>query len=563
MAKSEKRVAFKMHPRLLYDVVTRQAGTRSKAVLEGVMNMIDAKATTGEVEIAEERITLRDNGQGFRNAEEIENWFAVLGQPHDESEEKIFGQFRMGRGQLFAFGKNRWRSGNFEMLVDFRNCPQDDSGFTLVEHAKRHVGCEIEIQLYEPLVPSQVAEIEREISNYCKYAPIDLFVNGKQINKDPAEEKWSEVTDEAYLRFNASQSLEIYNLGVFVHTKSKWQMGIGGEVVSRKQLRVNFARNDVQHDCPVWKKIRPKIAEASGRSLKKAKSLDDQERQRLVDQLIAGEMPWSELSTKNLLTNCIGRHMPLNYMFINPSAFNATLSVAPKGSLLGDKLIHQKVALVLADTTLQRFRVETLEEFAELYVMLKNRGDSYGQARLFYELVDFETLSKGYQTDHIILEERQLKPTEKLWLKVMQDTQQYLRVSNDSGASRRTILIGDSETALGWTDGSRYIAMSRQFLAELNFDVRGFTSVGHVLLHEKYHGDSSASTHLHTEDFYQAYHDASETLGVFVDACLGRLPAIAKTFKRQLSKKAMKSQDQLTLAERAFNDLKPLMAASE
>jgi hypothetical protein len=40
---------FKMHPKLLLDVIQRQAGTLSKAILEGVMNAVDAGATHGAI----------------------------------------------------------------------------------------------------------------------------------------------------------------------------------------------------------------------------------------------------------------------------------------------------------------------------------------------------------------------------------------------------------------------------------------------------------------------------------------------------------------------------------
>ena len=37
-------IAFTMHPQLLYSVIQRQAGTLNKAILEGVMNGVDARA---------------------------------------------------------------------------------------------------------------------------------------------------------------------------------------------------------------------------------------------------------------------------------------------------------------------------------------------------------------------------------------------------------------------------------------------------------------------------------------------------------------------------------------
>ena len=42
---SQETLQFVMHPKLLYDVILRQAGSLSKAVLEGIQNSIDAGAT--------------------------------------------------------------------------------------------------------------------------------------------------------------------------------------------------------------------------------------------------------------------------------------------------------------------------------------------------------------------------------------------------------------------------------------------------------------------------------------------------------------------------------------
>ena len=36
----------------------------------------------------------------------------------------------------------------------------------------------------------------------------------------------------------------------------QYKLGCGGEVVSKQQLKVNFARNDIQHDCPIWKVVK-------------------------------------------------------------------------------------------------------------------------------------------------------------------------------------------------------------------------------------------------------------------------------------------------------------------
>ena len=63
-----QRRHLNMHPKLLLDVIKRQAGTLHKAVLEGIMNGIEAGATRVDIAyVAKPKPTLRitDNGKGF------------------------------------------------------------------------------------------------------------------------------------------------------------------------------------------------------------------------------------------------------------------------------------------------------------------------------------------------------------------------------------------------------------------------------------------------------------------------------------------------------------------
>jgi len=141
---------FKMHPKLLMDVIRRQAGTLGKAIVEGVQNSIDAQATGVDITTERGRVVISDDGGGFPSRDEIEKFFEVFGQPHDASERKVYGTFRMGRGQMFAFGRNQWRSGQFAMEVDIEKFGLDYQLHAGLEAAP---GCRIEIALYEPSIP--------------------------------------------------------------------------------------------------------------------------------------------------------------------------------------------------------------------------------------------------------------------------------------------------------------------------------------------------------------------------------------------------------------------------
>ena len=52
---------FRIHPKLLLDVIQRQAGTLAKAILEGVMNGIDAKCKQVKITLTEGKVTIVDD----------------------------------------------------------------------------------------------------------------------------------------------------------------------------------------------------------------------------------------------------------------------------------------------------------------------------------------------------------------------------------------------------------------------------------------------------------------------------------------------------------------------
>jgi hypothetical protein len=166
--------AFKVHPQLLWDVIQRQAGTLTKAVAEGVMNSIDAGAKTVRVSLSDTAVSITDDGKGFRDRKEIELFFETFGQPHEEGD-ATYGTFRMGRGQMFSFGKNRWRSGRFSMAVDIKGKGLD---YDLTEESEARDGCEIKIELYRPLSLLQRREIADDLRRSLRYVPVELTHDG-------------------------------------------------------------------------------------------------------------------------------------------------------------------------------------------------------------------------------------------------------------------------------------------------------------------------------------------------------------------------------------------------
>lgn len=75
MAETRK---FSVHPQIIFSLITAQAGTLGKAVLECIMNSVDAGATKVDITVNANTIKIVDDGQGFRTKAEISEWFEVF-----------------------------------------------------------------------------------------------------------------------------------------------------------------------------------------------------------------------------------------------------------------------------------------------------------------------------------------------------------------------------------------------------------------------------------------------------------------------------------------------------
>jgi len=533
---------FTMHPHLLLDVMRRQAGTLSKAIAEGVMNSVDAGATRCDVGLTDKGLTIADDGKGFRSREEIEEWFERFGTPHEESEGKTYGTFRMGRGQIFSFGRNVWRTGRFKMSVDVASKGLD---YDLSCDEAETRGCSIDVSLYKVLLPSELMGTLREIEKMLKYVPVRLSLNGKVVSVDPATEKWDHVTEEAYVRLRGGSGLSVYNLGVWVKDFSSWQLGTGGVVVSRKQLVLNFARNDImERECAVWRKVKRLVDQKATERNKRKPTLDDDERKRLAEQVAAAEIEPREAADLKLFTDVSGRHVSASQLA--RSRNGGDLTVAPKGDRLGDKLHQSGAYFVMAEETLERFGVSTLKDLVG--IVQSNCGIRHWKPRF----VSFREATKGMDSKHVILDPKQWSPRERAWVSLIQSNQRSLAYGlvwgsdMDYGkamAARRKVVVGESEAALAWTDGSTYVAYSRNFLRYLQFSMKGAMEAADVALHEQCHDDEDTGTHVHGPDFYQRYHDCHKGATEMAVSMFMDMPKAIQQHGQQMNQWILNQQD--------------------
>ena len=558
---------FGMHQNLLYDVILRQAGTLQKAILEGVMNAIDAGATSCEVELDTHRFVVSDNGHGFQSRAEIENFFEMFGTPHEEGD-ATYGRFRMGRGQMMAFGRNTWRSRSFEMRVDIKKKGLD---YELVEHDEDFGGTRIEADLYDPIAPSDLERIKSELRNFVAWAQIPVVLNGEQISKLPSEGKWTFEDEHAYYALSSERTqLAVYNLGVLVNSFWSGRFGIGGTIVSKKQLEVNFARNDVQSVCPVFRKISDRIKKEAGTSAAKKTKLTDAERDMLVRQFLSGELDISTAAKLRAITDVTGRSWPIDKLTQLGHKFSNRLVVGERGDQMIETAQRRGIAFSIDEATLERFGASDGKAFikrvADCARHIKQNGAQSNDwnarskiALLSRDLendtvvVQREDLREFVSDSHIALENNEITPEFKLMLAAISRGYSQLLVAlnrakyEDRRFEHRDIRLGRSESALGWTDGKQTIWIDLEHARLMRRGYRGAYQIASTLLHEMLHEGPDTGTHQHDHAFYQAYHDMSslpeDPLGLAAERMVETFISRLRQHKKKVSKTLLKLDD--------------------
>jgi hypothetical protein len=546
MAVKSERRSIKLHQRAALILIREQSGTLQKATLEAVMNSVDAGSSSVDIRVCERSVVVSDDGQGFRSRDEVESFFETLGQPHDPSERKVFGKFRMGRGQMFNYGRNVWRSGTFQMEIDVE---RDGLDYELTEGLPPHPGCRVEIALYQPLTQTAVYDLERELRKWVRYAPVPVSFNGDVVSTDPATERWDEVTDDAYVRFRQTGDVEVYNLGMFVKSYSNWQFGTGGTVVARKQLDVTLARNEIlENRCSVWKRIRHSLDKRARTEVTSRKEkLTPARRAFVAEQVRTGRMRGGEVRELSILVNVLGVSVsPLRVQSQMVRDSLARIAAAPVNDRRGEKVHEHGLAYVLSDETLALFQCDTV---ADLIRLLEER-QVWPRASHFYQACDVADVSRHLSDGAEIIPEDAYTPREKA---VMGFLAGHIHALKPRGQPARKLLLGESDTALAWTDGRTYIAFSRQLLAEGSPGTLAFWHrLGYVALHEFAHdGDSTSGTQDHSIEFYRELESYLKTglLGRWVAHAMNHYPNHLRNAVKRMNRRLLVEADRVARLE--------------
>ncbi|WP_122423051.1 ATP-binding protein [Pseudomonas viridiflava] len=532
-------IPFELDPEIIHHIIYNQAGSIGKAVIELVMNSVDAHASVVRLTVTNTGFDCADDGRGFASRKDVLRYFGRFGTPHQVGD-ATYGRFRLGRGQIMAHAKTDWITNRWLMRVD---APTMGYNFDLEDRDEVSAGCTIKGTWYEQLTDRELMSAVQEIRDLVRYTPIVVELNGHVITRDPAKEKWDFEDEWAYYRAKTDGPVSIYNQGVLVRNDSSHQWGIGGLIVSKQALNLNVSRTEIlRKTCPVWKPIEQQFkrlaAELSALQGKHRKT--EARRERSARSLLDGSDDIIHIySREEVITVLPGKRHVTLFDFLNTATRlhrthrkadkDGTYTLIEDGRDIpkGEAIAQERVIQIIHPMTLARFGCHNSIDFVEALDRALCNLNQIGGERTFWhqlhapKLVAYSTFKDAFVERTQILDDRKAldKETRRAWTALRWCLQHYAGAC--VGARRYTdgtleydehrlqILLGESNTSEAWTDGKTYIAINCNVVKRMSSKpLETVAYIFGVVEHEVAHqGDSIDCGH--DEAFYQRYHDIS------------------------------------------------------
>lgn len=529
---------FELDPQIIHHIIHNQAGSIGKAIIELIMNSVDAEAKIVRLSMNKDGFICEDDGKGFDTKEDVIIYFGRFGTPHQDGD-ATYGRFRLGRGQIMAHASTTWISNSHLMIVDTMKMGYHYDYSVTTE---RHQGCRIDGIWYDPLTETELLSTLQEIRDLVRYTPAAVELNGRMITRDPKAEKWDYEDDYAYYRVKLEGAVSIYNQGVLVRHDAAHLWGAGGLIVTKKAISLNVSRTEIlRKTCDVWKEIVIKF-ERIVRDI--SVNLSDNRktearREKAARSLLSGEGDFYQIVNKEEVITILpgNRHISLEFFFRRMNdeyKMNCCIVENHYDIPKAESMARAKIALFIHPRTLERFGVYSPEQFLECLELISDNLDNSGELNDFPYLrsilsnkpilLDYHRLSEAFvERIEIVKEKDSLdRETRRVWTALRWCLQQYAgaclkksRYKNGRvvyGEETFAILVGRSNTAEAWTDGESYIAFNVDVVKRLKGDpLKTAAYIFSLLEHEIAHEGDSLDVG-HDEVFYQRYHDISITM---------------------------------------------------
>ena len=530
------RLPFELDPQIIHHIIYSQAGSIGKAFIELLMNSVDANASSVQLSLSREGFVCCDDGHGFASRDDVVRYFGRFGTPHSDGD-AVYGRFRLGRGQIMAHAKTVWRSAAWMMTVDTRTMGYH---YDLEDLDAALHGCEISGEWYERLTDMELMTAIQEVRDLVRYTSVRVELNGQQITRDPRAEHWDAEDEFAWYRAKADGAVSIYNLGVLVRHDPGHIWGAGGLIVSKQAISLNVSRTEIlRKTCKVWKPIAKNFGRMANQMAARLGNHRKTEarRERCARALLAGETGMANAYCEEEVVTLLPgkRHVSLAE-FLRKCRFSHNKQQGGQFAVVdsaldvpkGESIAREGIAVIVHPATLDRFGCYNAQDFvdcidrihANLHRDIEQKGTTFwGLSSLYVpRLIAFSTLRDAFVERTFIVTETEAldRETRRAWTALRWCLQHYgalctgaraTRGGHTRGGKTMHILLGSSNAAEAWTDGSSYIAIDVTIVRRLKSSpMRTASYIFSLLEHEISHeGDSLDCGH--DEAFYQRFHD--------------------------------------------------------
>jgi hypothetical protein len=496
---SETRT-FGLHPSMVDAIIRKQSGSAHKALLELLMNSVDAGAKSINLTLTNEGFALVDDGSGMTSKDDIVKYWETFATPHNP-DDAVFGTHRIGRGQIMALAKTSWLTDEFRMEVDHKNTP---GAYLLFEGQPKIAGMQISGDWYKPI---RLNNAVFELKKLCRFIDADIFLNGVGVTTRPSTRDWTHRTDEAWLDLDPSgdQPLVVYNLGAYVTDFPPSKYGLSGTLVSKRQLQLNFARNDILPECVTWTQIDSDLKALRNTLILNGPLTRVADRVVVLEMLARGEVSVADVRTLPLITTIEGRTISIQQLVDEPTfAIAASVNVRKAESLArnGDLMIRQAVATAVGASSPESL-VEAIVAFGkrdDCPIVPARPVQAINIKESYEELVVHDKLDETAAD----LSKRELDAFEEM-RNANQKLVDALKANGFAGITPHPLVIGRLAGALACTNGHR-ITFDSGYIKRCLKSEAGCFEMLLTLIHEYGH-HARRQEDIHDLEFFKAHHD--------------------------------------------------------
>lgn len=482
---------------LAWSVISDQAGGWKQSVREGGQNAHDAEgATEAHITFNTRFTSIRDNGVGrdLTNPDD-RNLFINLGESDKKDDESKIGEFGIGKGQMWAIGVCKIVSGRQVLVYDVRRRGIDDDAVLQIEIPEEHAvdGTQVVIYHYDEQVPSEGSyrweryeeSLKQRFSYVSLVSDFKFYLNGECISDTTVDDAVSyktttviEETPEAYIALQSKQSgsIKVFSNGIYV--KDIRGEGMKGVVISKENLSLDIARNDIKERCQLWKQIREQLDEQRVSLINKLSvdNINSPISTYAISLAAENERFYDELSDIPLLQG----HGDKNY----------TLSEVTSQSRIGFGGRNN----VKADKVAQRGEC-VLDESVNAVQKFKNSSSFEKPPEFNVERVAHEEYN--IHDGHEVINDLELKPRQRKYLAVAREM-----MGSVFNNEHYDVLWGEDNEAKAWTNGTDEIVLTETVFNGQSHAV-WLPQLYMTLVHELSHDTNSKGSDTHDRQFYR------------------------------------------------------------